>query len=199
MGKLIFKYSVMNAGKSTNLLQQNHNFSSTGQNVLLLKSSIDTRSNTIKSGLCVESACTVVEPHTNILTLFTSLPVMPDVILADESQFLTTEQVLQLRLIVNDFKINVFCYGLRTDFKGKLFEGSKALFECADTFEELKTICSCTKHKAIMVAKFDKNGHIVRDGEIIDCGAEDKYISLCHDCWIKGKIPSINDEFKRKF
>ena len=198
MAKLVFKYSSMNAGKSTNLLQQNHNFTSRGLKVFLAKPSIDTRSTTIKSGLGVEAKSFNFDSDLNLFDYFIGKHSKIDLILIDEAQFLTSEQVWQLSDIVDTLGISVFCYGLRTNFMGESFPGSKALLEICDSFEELKSVCSCG-NKASMALKFDSNGDVVRSGESIDCGAEDKYISVCRACWKKGKIYKINPSDKRDF
>lgn len=103
-------------------------------------------------------------------------------VLVDEAQFLTKEQVDQLAALVDKFGISVMCYGLRTDFKTQLFEGSKRLFEIADTIEEIKSSCECD-NKCIFNARIDKHGNVVVDGEQIEIGGDDRYISMCRKCY----------------
>lgn len=105
-------------------------------------------------------------------------------ILVDEAQFLTADQVDQLARIVDDFGVNVLCYGLRTDFQSKMFEGSRRLFEIADTIDEVKSTCTCGR-KTIINARIDANGNVVTDGDQVEIGGNDKYIALCRHCWYK--------------
>jgi thymidine kinase len=107
-----------------------------------------------------------------------------DVIIVDEAQFLNEWQVIQLRDIVSKYNIPVLCYGLRTDFKGKLFEGSKALFELADEIQEIPSICDCGE-KAIINARFDTAGHIIIDGDVVELGGNEKYKAVCWSCFQK--------------
>lgn len=108
-----------------------------------------------------------------------------DIIIVDEAQFLTAKQVEGLRSLVNDYDITVICYGLRTDFQTHLFEGSKRLLELADTITEVKSMCACG-NKATVSARIGFNGKIITDGEQIDIGGNDKYVGMCHRCYIKG-------------
>ena len=110
-----------------------------------------------------------------------------DCLIVDEAQFLTKQQVLMLESLVDSMKVPVICFGLRTDYKGGLFSGSKALFELADSIEETKTICWCGR-KAIMNARFDANGKVIKEGEQVILGADDQYIGLCRKHWRYGKI-----------
>ena len=114
---------------------------------------------------------------------------MKDWILIDEAQFLTTAQVDQLARVVDDYGSNVVCYGLRTDFQTHLFEGSKRLFEIADTIDEIKSTCSCGR-KTIVNARIDKEGNIVTDGDQVEIGGNDKYVALCRNCWRNRRIES---------
>lgn len=102
----------------------------------------------------------------------------------DEAQFLTAEHVLQLCKIVDLYDVPVMAYGLRTDFRGELFEGSKALLAVADKLVELKGVCHCGR-KATMVARIDENGNAITDGEVVELGGEDKYVSLCRKHWFE--------------
>lgn len=191
-GKLIYRFGTMNSGKSLQLLATAHNFHERGIPFILLKSSIDTRdgNDVVHSRALGDRECLSVSPGDNIFDLVKSLENMAMLtntnslkwILVDEAQFLTPEQVDQLAAIVDNFTINVICYGLRTDFKTHLFPGSKRLFEVADCLEEIKSSCSCNS-KTIFNARIDSNGDIVTDGEQIEVGGEDRYIALCRKCY----------------
>jgi len=191
-GKLIYRFGTMNSGKSLQLLATAHNFHERGIPFILLKSSIDTRdgNDVVHSRALGNRECLSVSPGDNIFDLVKSLENMTALtntsslkwILVDEAQFLTPEQVDQLAAIVDNFTINVICYGLRTDFKTHLFPGSKRLFEVADSLEEIKSSCSCNS-KTIFNARIDSNGDIVTDGEQIEVGGEDRYIALCRKCY----------------
>ena len=107
------------------------------------------------------------------------------VVIADECQFFTPEQIDQLRAIVDEKAVPVICYGLRTDFQCKLFPGSRRLMEVADTIQEIKTVCDCGV-KATVNARIDGNGYIVTEGEQVVLGGNDSYIAMCHRCWMQG-------------
>jgi thymidine kinase len=185
MAKLYFRYGVMNSGKSLFLLSTAHNFKDRGVDYLIMKPSIDTRDPYIKSRAINDSvSCTIIDPTTNVYNyVLYSNRNKCKWILVDEAQFLTVEQVDQLAEIVDKLQINVICYGLRTDFQTNLFPGSKRLFEVADSFEEMKSTCACG-NKATINARIDvETGEIITEGEQIDCGAEDKYVTLCRKCY----------------
>lgn len=191
-GKLIYRYGTMNSGKSLFLLATAHNFSERGIPYVLLKSSIDERDvDVVHSRALGDCKCVTVEPYVNIYNLIRTSEELssgysPSLkwILVDEAQFLTEKQVDELAAIADNMGINVICYGLRTDFKTKLFEGSKRLFEVADVIEEIKSSCYCNS-KTIFNARIDGNGNVVTEGEQIEVGAEDKYIALCRKCYYK--------------
>ena len=110
-----------------------------------------------------------------------------DWFLIDEAQFLTEAQVDQLSRVVDDFGSNVICYGLRTDFKSRLFEGSRRLFEIADTIDEIKSTCNCG-HKTIVNARIDSEGNIVEEGAQVEIGGNDRYVAVCRKCWRNKRI-----------
>lgn len=187
MSKLYFKYSVMNSGKSMQLLATAYGFQEKNIPFLLLKSSVDTRDvGVIKSRSLGKRECLIVKPEDSILDIFIKEYEKRNKnikwIFVDESQFLTEKQVEDLSYIVDNFNINIICYGLRTDFQTKVFPGSKRLLELADTIEEIKSTCECGR-KAIVNARIDKNGNIISEGSQIDVGAEDKYVTLCRKCY----------------
>lgn len=192
MSKLYFKFGCMNSGKSMFLLATAYNFQERGIPFICLKSSLDTR-----DGECVihsrplgDRECIIIEPNTDIYNSILKLIDLSNLsyterlkwILVDEAQFLTEKQVDELSDIVDNLNINVICYGLRTDFKTKLFPGSRRLFELADTIEEIKSTCSCGE-KNIVNARIDETGNVIIDGEQVLVGGEDKYISMCRKCY----------------
>ena len=123
--------------------------------------------------------------------MFDKTQVVKDWILIDEAQFLSAHQIDQLARIVDDYGVNVVCYGLRTDFQSHMFEGSRRLFELADTIEEIKSTCSCGR-KTIINARIDSTGNIVTDGNQVEIGGDDKYVALCRRCWRNRRIESTS-------
>lgn len=186
----------MNSSKSTMLLTKAYSFQERNIPFICIKPKVDTRNgvNTISSRIGISRPCTPVSTDTNIFDYIQNAVELASVtggdkfewVLVDEAQFLTSVQVEQLAAIVDELDINVMCYGLRTDFQTKLFEGSKRLLELADNIEELKISCECGR-KAIVNTRIDKNGEIVLDGEQIEIGGNDRYISLCRRCYHKLK------------
>ena len=117
-----------------------------------------------------------------IVEMFESEGRLKEWVLIDESKFLTAEQVDQLAQVVDDYGVNVMCYGLRTDFQTHLFEGSRRLFELADTIDEIKSTCTCGR-KTIVNARIDRNGDVILDGEQVEIGGDDKYMAMCRRCY----------------
>lgn len=191
-GKLLYRYGTMNSGKSLLLLATAHNFHERGIPFIILKSTIDTRDgvDVVHSRAVGDRECLSVSPGDNIYNIIQSIEQLSvgycydniKWILVDEAQFLTEKQVDELAAIADNFNINVICYGLRTDFKTKLFPGSKRLFEVADSLEEIKSSCSCNS-KTIFNARIDKEGNVVTDGEQIEVGGNDRYVALCRKCY----------------
>lgn len=174
MSKLIFRYGVMNSAKTSNALMTKYNFEERGRKVLLVKPATDIRDGKgiLKSRCGLESKAIFFEQlDDEVLGDF-------DILIVDEVQFLTRNNIEYLLYIVDKLGITAFCYGLRTDFKGELFEGSKYLLAWADKIEELKTICWCGC-KATNQARIDSEGNVLREGEQLELGGNDKYISLC--------------------
>lgn len=194
MAKLYFKYGCMGSTKSLSLITTSYQFEEKEIPHMILKPLISDKGDSgfVSSRIGVKRECVSIDTDTNIYDLIKTFIELQEVkfnkklkwILVDESQFLTEEQVNQLSYIVDDFNINVICYGLRTDFKSKLFEGSKRLFEISDTIEEIKSSCSCDS-KALINARIDKNGNVLSDGEQVLIGGDDKYVALCRKCWKK--------------
>jgi len=190
MAKLYFRYSAMNAGKTTQLIQVKHNYEERGQNVLVLKPSIDQRSsvNTIKSRIGIECDCVLIKEDSDIIKLVIDYNKKTPIncILVDEAQFLTRKQVMDLCYVIDEHNFPCIAYGLRSDFKGNLFPGSQALLAMADAIEELKTICWCGK-KALMNTRL-LNGKAIYEGEQVMIGGNESYISLCRKHWRDGKV-----------
>jgi len=184
MPKLTFRYGTMNSAKTANLLMMAFNLRSKGRDVFLVKPSVDTR-----GGMMYITSRALESIKADLILKPKDVPKINtkniDCILVDECQFLTATQVDSFRQLSLD--VPVICYGLRTDFRTRLFEGSSRLFEIADTIEEIKTNCTVCTAKATINAKYiniDEHKIIVRDGNnIIDIGSEDKYQSMCWKCW----------------
>ncbi len=185
MAKLYFKYGAMGSSKTANALITKFNYEERGMRVWLLKPSLDDRdgADLVHSRIGLEAKAFVVTPNMNILTEFQAQDGIHAVI-ADECQFFTAEQIDQLRRIVDEHDVPVLCFGLRTDFLTHLFEGSRRLFEVADSITEIKTICACGK-KAIVNARIDGDGHVLTEGGQILIGGNDSYVAMCHSCWKK--------------
>ena len=181
----------MNAGKSTMLLQSNHNYLERGMKPQIYTSDLDNRygSGEIVSriGLKAKSNTfnTKTDIYKDILNKNNNDPV--DCVLVDEAQFLTESQVEQLGRIVDELNIPVLAFGIRTDFQGKLFEGSKFLLAWADNLKEIKTVCHCGR-KAAMVLRVDDEGNIMADGSQIEIGGEERYVSVCRKHFKEKKI-----------
>lgn len=186
MAKLYFKYGAMGSSKTAQALMTRFNYQEKNKNVWLIKPSLDTRDGKtiIKSRIGLKAEAYVVNPDTDILDDYLCIPEAeaPDAVIVDEAQFLTPEQVKQLRIIASYHDIPVLCFGLRTDFQGKLFPGSKTLFELADSIAEIKSICKCGS-KAIINARFDSHGNIVTEGPQVCIGGNERYEGLCWKCW----------------
>lgn len=182
MCKLYFKYGVMGSSKSATALMTKYNYELKGFKVLVLKPSLDTRDgDVISSRIGLSCKCVQFDKNFNLYDYFLSEMKKDkiDVVIVDEAQFCTREQVEQLREITD--YVSVLCYGLKTNFKSELFEGSKRLMEIADNISEIKTVCKCG-NKAIINARV-VNGQIVKDGDEIDIGGDEKYVSICYKCY----------------
>lgn len=186
MAKLYFSYSAMNAGKTTILLQASHNYNERGMNTLLLTAQLDDRAGagTIASRIGLSSQAQTFHAETDLVQLITHAHQQAHLscILVDEAQFLTSAQVWDLAAVADTMKIPVMCYGLRTDFQGNLFEGSATLLAVADNLREIRTICHCGS-KATMVVRQTEGGDVIREGDQIEIGGNDKYVSLCRKHW----------------
>lgn len=187
MAKLYFKYGAMGSSKTANALITRFNYEERGMKVWLIKPSIDTRdgADSVRSRIGLEAKAEVVTPDADIFEAF-SKKESCDVVICDECQFLTPEQVDQLDQIVMDYDIPVLCFGLSTDFLTHLFPGSKRLFEIAQSITEIKSVCKCGA-KATVNARFDDEGNIVYEGSQIMLGGNGRYEAMCRKCWLKRK------------
>ncbi|EKO3589316.1 thymidine kinase [Vibrio metschnikovii] len=182
MAQMYFYYSAMNAGKSTTLLQSSFNYQERGMTPVIFTAAIDNRFGVgkVSSRIGLEADAHLFDDTTDLLHAITQLNTEQKrhCVLVDECQFLTREQVYQLTEVVDKLGIPVLCYGLRTDFLGELFEGSKYLLSWADKLIELKTICHCGR-KANMVIRTDEHGQAISEGDQVDIGGNDRYVSVC--------------------
>ena len=189
MAKLYFYYSSMNAGKSTTLLQSSYNYRERGMNTLVLTPELDTRfgAGTVSSRIGLQTDATTFSTADNLFTIVGSAHQQQDLhcLLIDEAQFLTREQVQQLGDVADECGVPVLCYGLRTDFQGQLFEGSQYLLAWADNLVEIKTICHCGR-KATMVLRTDEAGNVLREGEQVEIGGNERYTSVCRKHFKEG-------------
>lgn len=190
MPKLYFKYGAMGSSKSAQLLMTKFNYEQKNFNVLLLKPEVDNRDDNgtkrmITSRIGLKSECIAFGENMNLYEFYKkkNQDKKIDVVIIDEAQFCKKEQIDQCQLICDD--IPVLCYGLKTNFKGYLFEGSKRLLEIADSISEIKSVCKCG-FKATMNAKI-VNGRVVTEGKEIDIGGDEKYEAMCYSCWIKSQ------------
>ena len=188
MAKLYFKYGAMGSSKTAQALITKYNYEENDLKVWLIKPSADTRDGKqiLRSRIGLEAEVEVIPPDMDILARFDETRRGScNVIIVDECQFLTEQQIDELRAIVNDRNVPVMCFGLRTDFQTKLFPGSRRLMELADEIQEIKTICDCGA-KATVNARIDSNGHIITQGAQVVLGGNDSYIAMCHKCYIRG-------------
>lgn len=184
----------MGSGKSLHLIATAHNFKVHSIPFIVLKSKIDDRDgeDVIHSRAIGDIECVGISTDDNLFEMISKY-LNADLfygakglkwVLIDECQFLTEDQVDELAAVADNFGINILCYGLRTDFRTQLFPGSKRLFEIADSFEEIKSSCYCNS-KTIFNARINNNGEIVTDGEQIEVGGDDRYVSLCRKCYFE--------------
>ena len=182
MAKLYFRYGAMGSSKSANAIMVRYNYYERGQKALMLKPRLDTRDgeSVVSSRVGLTAPCRYVEELDDIdVTEY-------DCLIVDEAQFLTKAQVEKLVDIVDRLNVPVVAYGLRADFRGELFEGSRYLLAWADTIEEVKTVCWCGR-KATWNARIS-NGRVVKTGEQIMLGGNESYVALCRKHWAEGKL-----------
>ena len=194
LAKLYFKYGAMGSSKTAQALITKFNYEERGMRVWLIKPSTDSRDgeNMIRSRMGLASEVRVISKTDDICEVFVNEAKSSNVIIGDECQFFTKEQIDQLRKITDEFDVPVLCFGLRTDFLTRLFPGSHRLFEVADSITEIKTMCECGR-KATVNARIDKSGNIVTEGRQVFLGGNDRYIAMCHKCW----VDKINSEDKQ--
>lgn len=187
----------MGSAKTALLLTNAYNFEERGIAYMCFKPVTDTREdrNVIRSRIGIERECKWVYQDTDLYDMLQRMHdeggMLPAWMLVDEAQFLTETQVDQLGRIVDDFGCNVMCYGLRTDFQTHLFEGSRRLFEIADSIEEVKSTCTCGRHTTVN-ARIDSRGDIITEGQQVEIGGNDRYIAVCRKCWTNRRIESMN-------
>ena len=186
MAQLYFKYGAMGSSKTANALMTRFNYEERGQKTLLVKPRLDTRDgdHMVVSRIGLTYPCIYFDEMQQLSVMELQQNAC---IIVDEAQFLTRDEVRYLTDLVDDWNIPVICYGLRADFKGDLFPGSEALLVMADKIEEVKTICWCGK-KATFNARFDAAGKVLKEGEQVVLGANDKYIGLCRKHWKEGNL-----------
>ena len=186
MAQLYFKYGAMGSSKTANALMARFNYEERGQETLLVKPRLDTRDgdHMVYSRIGLKHPC----------IYFDEMRAMADAdlqryacIIIDEAQFLSAEQVDQLARLVDDSGVSVVCYGLRTDFRSHLFEGSRRLFEIADTIDEIKSTCNCGR-KTIVNARTDSRGNIITEGQQVEIGGNERYVAVCRKCWRNRRI-----------
>lgn len=186
MAKLYFKFGAMGSSKTAQALITKFNYEERNMKVLLLKPAIDNRdgANIVKSRIGLEKEAIPVRVDEDLYDKYVREYSDCNVIIVDECQFLTPEQVDQLADIVIDKNIPVLCFGLSTDFTTHLFPGSKRLFEIAESISEIKSVCACGA-KATVNARIDDNGKVVTEGSQVCIGGNNRYVSMCRRCWLK--------------
>lgn len=188
MAKLYFKFGAMGCSKTAQALITKFNYEERGMKVLLLKPAVDNRDGeTItKSRIGLQAQALAVRDDEDLYALYNRTYSACNVVIVDECQFLTPEQVDELGQIVIDFDVPVLCFGLATDFTTHMFPGSKRLFEIAESISEIKSVCKCGA-KATVNARMDDHGNIVFKGEQVCLGGNDRYVAMCRKCWLKKK------------
>ncbi len=186
MAKLYFKFGAMGCSKTAQALITKFNYEERNMKVLLLKPAVDTRdgATVVKSRIGLMQDAIAVSAEEDLRALYLEKYADCDVIIVDECQFLTPEQVDELAAIVIERNIPVLCFGLSTDFTTHLFPGSKRLFEIAESIGEIKSVCTCGA-KATVNARLDDNGRIVTEGSQVLLGGNDRYVAMCRKCWLK--------------
>ncbi len=184
MAKLYFKYGAMGSSKTAQALITKFNYEERGMRVTLIKPAMDTRDGMgiCRSRIGLSAEALPIGREEELYARLLPLLACTDAVIADECQFFTAAQIDALRRVVDEHDLPVLCFGLRTDFLCHLFEGSRRLFEVADSIAEIKTICSCGS-KATVNARLDGDGHVVTEGDQVLLGGNDTYVAMCHRCW----------------
>ena len=185
MAKLYFKYGAMGSSKSAQALITKFNYEELGMSVWLIKPSVDDRdgADIVRSRIGLQAVAQVITPEQSIREAYFAAG-RHDVIISDESQFFTPEQIEELRALVDNEDVPVLCFGLRTDFQTHMFPGSQRLMELSDSLTEIKTVCACGR-KATVNARIDENGRVITHGDQVFLGGNDSYVAMCHRCWKK--------------
>lgn len=185
MAKLYFKYGAMGSSKSAQALITQFNYEELGMRVWLIKPSIDDRdgADIVRSRVGLARSAQVIHPEESIRAAYRAAGAA-DVIIADEAQFFSPEQIDELRELVDEKSLPVLCFGLRTDFLTHVFPGSLRLLELADSITEIKTVCRCGA-KATVNCRVSPDGHVVTSGDQVLLGGSDSYIAMCHKCWAR--------------
>jgi len=190
MAKLYFRYGAMGASKTANALMVEYNYHEREQRAIIMKPSVDDRdgAKTIKSRVGMAKNAELIFSDSDVFKMIDRMNSEKsiDCVIIDEAQFLSRDHVDQLCKIADELKIPVITYGLRTDFRGELFPGSERLMAMADSIEEIKTVCWCSK-KAIMNARV-VGGRVVKEGEKILLGGNESYVALCRKHWAEGTL-----------
>lgn len=190
--KLKFIFGSMGSAKSLRLLTTAYNMEERGIQIMVLKPMADTRDgkDVIRSRVGLERECVSVDDDANLYELvegynsvLEKMGTRLNCVMIDECQFLEEKQIDELSDVVDKLNITVMCYGLRTDFRSRLFPASKRLFELADDLEEIETTCECGENKTMINARFDENGQMLKDGEQIMVGGDEMYKPICRRCW----------------
>ena len=193
MAALHFIYSTMNAGKSTALLQASHGYRERGLETMVFTSSKDDRygESEVVSRVGLRTSAHTYAESDNILAMARDVNEKNRLscVLIDEAQFLTKDQVKQLGKIVDELNVTVMAFGIRTDFQGELFEGSKYLLAWADRLKELRAVCHCGS-KATMIVRVSEDGSITKSGDQVEIGGNERYLSLCRKHFYSGNIGS---------
>lgn len=186
MAKLYFKFGAMGCSKTAQALITKFNYEERNMKVVLLKPAIDDRDGTdiVKSRIGLSEQAVAVRDSEDLYEMYNKRFSDCNVVIVDECQFLTPEQVDQLSRIVMDKNVPVLCFGLSTDFTTHLFPGSKRLFEIAESITEIKSVCTCGA-KATVNARLDDKGRVVTSGSQVCIGGNDRYVAMCRKCWLK--------------
>lgn len=186
MAQLYYKYGTMNSGKTIEILKVAHNYEEQGKPVVIMTSALDTRDGLgiVSSRIGIKRKAIAISNETDIYTMISAIDPSPFCVLIDEAQFLSRDNVYDLARIVDDLDIPVMAFGLKNDFRNELFEGSKYLLLLSDKIEEIKTICHYCEKKATMVLRME-NGHPIYEGDQIQIGGNERYISVCRKHYFK--------------
>ena len=186
MAKLYFKFGAMGCSKTAQALITKFNYEERNMKVVLLKPAIDNRdgADIVKSRIGLSEQAVAVKEDEDLYEMYNTRFSDCDVVIVDECQFLTPEQVDQLSQITMEKDVPVLCFGLSTDFTTHLFPGSKRLFEIAESISEIKSVCTCGA-KATVNARLDENGRVVTSGSQVCIGGNDRYVAMCRKCWLK--------------